>query len=130
ASWAMSFVSSFMLCAVAWDTSPVTVTLWPTCAASDTVLLFTSHELPSSAFRLNSLELSPCDRHPVTVRVSDFPLSESLAIAHTNTVHTRSRHKNTLFIVPPSFPTDRTEIRCLIAECWLSGLARGLNSAT
>src|SRR5207244_11437051 len=35
ASWAMSLVSSFMLCAFACETTPVTVTLCPTCSASD-----------------------------------------------------------------------------------------------
>src|SRR5438874_9292655 len=42
-SWAMSLVSSFRLWAVAFETTPVAVTLCPTCSDSFTVLLRTSH---------------------------------------------------------------------------------------
>src|ERR1700686_3441187 len=64
-SWATSLASSFMLCAIAFWTTPVAVTVCPTCSANDTLLLRTSHVLPSFALRLNSLALSPCDKHPV-----------------------------------------------------------------
>src|SRR5216683_8369284 len=100
ASWAMSFVSSFMLCAVGFETTPVAVTVWPTCFANDTLLLRTSQVLPSSAVRLKSLALSPCDRHPVIVRVSDLPFaSESCAIVHNDAVQTRTKHMISFFIV-------------------------------
>ena len=104
ASWAMSLVSSFMLCAFACETTPVTVTLCPTCSASDTLLLRTSHVLPSSAVRLNSFALSPCAKHPVMLFVSDFPFAsdESSDIAHTDAVHASTRHKSRfLMFVPP-----------------------------
>src|SRR5215475_8089170 len=101
-SWATSFASSFTLCAVAFETTPVTVTLCPTCSARDTLLLFTSQVLPSSAFRLNSFALSPCERQPVMLRVSDLPLSE--ALAQTETAHARTRHRNRFLIhSPPSY---------------------------
>src|SRR5216683_4971758 len=107
-SWAMSLASSFMLCAVTFETTPVAVTVCPTCSASDTLLLRTSQVLPSFAVNLNSFALSPCVKHPVMVRVSDFPLlsDESSAITHTDAVHARTRHKSRyLIFVPPSeFP--------------------------
>src|SRR5690348_7958510 len=101
----MSFVSSFMLCAVALETTPVAVILCPTWSANDTVLLRTSHVLPLSALRLNSFALSPCERHPVIVRVSDFPLAdESCAMPHIDAVHIRTKHKSKLLmLVPPGF---------------------------
>src|SRR5215470_17936280 len=66
------------------------------------VLLRTSHVLPSSALRLNSFALSPCERHPVIVRVSDFPFpDESCDMAHTDVMNVRTIHKNNLFILIP-----------------------------
>src|SRR5947207_14942849 len=96
----MSLVSYFMLFAIAFDTTPVTSTVCPTCFASGTLLLRTSHVLPSFAAKLNSLALSPCDKHPVMVRVSDFPFAsdESSAITHTDAVHASTRHKNRFLI--------------------------------
>src|SRR5260370_39763571 len=100
----MSLASSFMLCAVTFEPTPVAVTVCPTCSASDTLLLRTSQVLPSFAVSLNSLTLSPCVKHPVIVRVSDFPLvsDESPAITHIDAVHPRTRHKTrSLLTVPP-----------------------------
>src|SRR5712691_709961 len=100
ASWAISFVSSFKLCAVGFETTPVAVTVCPTCSANDTLLLFTSQVLPSSAVSLNSLALSPCARHPVIVRVSDLPFaSESCASVHIDALQTRATHLISFFIL-------------------------------
>src|SRR5689334_17581352 len=101
----MSLVSSFKLCAVAFETTPVTVTLCPTWSANDRLLLRTSQVLPSSALRLNSFALSPCERHPVIVRVSDFPFpGESLAITTRDEAHVTTRHKSKLLmLIPPQF---------------------------
>src|SRR3954447_16769068 len=101
-----------MLCAMAFDTTPVTSTVCPTCFASDTLLLRTSHVLPSFAAKLNSLALSPCDKHPVMVRVSDFPFvsAESSAITHTEAIHASTMHKN-MFLIRSScknFPDCRS----------------------
>src|SRR3954468_200247 len=102
----MSLLSSFMLWAIAFFTTPVTSTVCPTCFASDSLLLRTSQVLPSFAAKLNSLALSPCDKHPVMVRVSDFPFAsaESSAITHTDAIHASTMHKNRFLIIGP--PVD------------------------
>ena len=52
----------------ACQTLPVTVTVWPTCFDSFTVLVFSSQVLPSSALKSYSPALSPADKQPVSVR--------------------------------------------------------------
>lgn len=50
---------SFMFDIGPFDMSPVSVTVWPTCPASDSFELVTSHDLPSLVTNLNVPGLSP-----------------------------------------------------------------------
>src|SRR5712671_6972657 len=97
ASCAASLVSSFMLCAIAFDTTPVAEMVWPTWLARSTALLLlrASHVLPSLPVSTNSSAPSPLLKQPVTVLTSDFDL-ESLvslwATAHDTVRPARMRH--------------------------------------
>src|SRR5258708_33753602 len=100
-----SFVSSFMLCIAALETTPVAVTVCPTCSARVTLSLLTSQVLPSLALRTNSLGLSPCDRQPVTSLTSFFesPASADILAA-------RMKHSKTSLLIGSSFGTFDNEL--------------------
>jgi hypothetical protein len=55
----LSFVSSFIPCAVAFDTTPTILTVGPTCSSSLTLSLLISQLPPSFAVKLYSLASSP-----------------------------------------------------------------------
>src|SRR5581483_11126113 len=68
-SFISSFTSSFIPCAVAFDTTPTILTLCPTCSSSLTLSLLSSQVPPPFAAKLYSLASSPSWRQPVSVRV-------------------------------------------------------------
>src|SRR4029077_5321171 len=105
-STAALLASSFILCIFAFDTTPCTDTVCPTCSDSFTELLCNSHVLPSLPVSRNSSALSPCDKQPVTVLISAFGfglLSVSWAEApNAVKAHTRAHSpKSLIFIFPP-----------------------------
>src|SRR5579864_2948584 len=93
-SFAASFASSFMLCILLWETTPLASIVWPTCLARFMELLpCTSHVLPSVPVNRNSLALSPLLRHPVMVLTSPFDwASVSCAMAHAEVSPARTTH--------------------------------------
>src|ERR1700719_1252968 len=77
-SVAAVFASSFRLCALAFATTPLRVTVWPTWSARLTaVWLRTSHVLPSVPVNRYSLALSPFEKQPVMDRTSAFDFGTS-----------------------------------------------------
>src|ERR1039457_3544061 len=97
-SFAASFASSFMLCILALETTPLASMVWPTCFARSTALLArTSQVLPSLEVKRNSLELSPLLRHPMMLLTSPLDLaslSESCATAHAEVRPAKTTHNS------------------------------------
>src|ERR1700730_19245675 len=98
-SYAASLASSFMLSIFAFDTTPVAVTVGPTCPARGTRLLRTSQVLPSFPVSRNSCALSPFDRQPVTSLTSLFDFASAEVLKAT-----KIRHNRILFIFVFIFP--------------------------
>mgnify|MGYP001554950258 CR=1 FL=1 len=69
----LDMLESFIGAASLFVTSPVSVTVCPTCPASDTFLLHTSHVFPSFVTSLNVSGLSPFCRHPVALSAFVVP---------------------------------------------------------
>src|ERR1700730_10351936 len=103
-SCAASFASSFMLCILAFVTTPLASIVWPTWRARLTELLpCTSQVLPSVPVNKYSLALSPLLRHPVMLLTSPLDLaSVSCAKAHADVRPAKTTHNSNrlhLFVI-------------------------------